>query len=207
MTDPATAGRSRSRLSLVLVVVLFALPVAGAWLLHALGGGWHGSGTTNHGELIVPARPLEPFSLPRLAGGPPLALRDLRGRWTLVYIAPDGCDAACETNLYKMRQVRLALGKDMDRVQRLLVVVGAAPADLKSRLQDYPGTMVAAGGGDDLARFTAQFEVPGRLASAHAGRLDLVDPLGNFMMSYPAGAEPRGVLKDLQRLLSISGIG
>jgi hypothetical protein len=35
----------------------------------------------------------------------------------------------------------------------------------------------------------------------------VVDPLGNFMMSYAANAEARGMLKDLKRLLKISQIG
>ena len=38
-------------------------------------------------------------------------------------------------------------------------------------------------------------------------RLYLVDPLGNLMMSYPADAEPGGIIKDLKRLLRYSRIG
>jgi hypothetical protein len=38
-------------------------------------------------------------------------------------------------------------------------------------------------------------------------RVYLVDPLGNFMMSYPADADPTGMRKDLARLLRISQIG
>jgi hypothetical protein len=34
-----------------------------------------------------------------------------------------------------------------------------------------------------------------------------VDPLGNFMMSYPADADPNGIRKDLARLLRASRIG
>jgi len=40
-----------------------------------------------------------------------------------------------------------------------------------------------------------------------AGRSYLVDPLGNLMMSYPADAAPKGMLKDLKRLLRLSHIG
>jgi hypothetical protein len=35
----------------------------------------------------------------------------------------------------------------------------------------------------------------------------LVDPLGNVMMRFPAGAEPRRMLKDLDRLLKASQVG
>ena len=35
----------------------------------------------------------------------------------------------------------------------------------------------------------------------------LVDPRGNVMMRFPANAEPRRMLKDLERLLKASQIG
>jgi hypothetical protein len=41
----------------------------------------------------------------------------------------------------------------------------------------------------------------------NAGRSYIVDPLGNLMMSYPPDADPRGILKDLKRLLRLSHIG
>ena len=33
------------------------------------------------------------------------------------------------------------------------------------------------------------------------------DPLGNLMMSYPADINPKGILKDLKKLLRASRIG
>ncbi len=35
----------------------------------------------------------------------------------------------------------------------------------------------------------------------------VADPLGNVMMRFPANAEPRRMLKDLERLLKASQIG
>jgi cytochrome oxidase Cu insertion factor (SCO1/SenC/PrrC family) len=40
-----------------------------------------------------------------------------------------------------------------------------------------------------------------------AERVYIIDPLGNLMMYYPPGAEPGGMLKDLQKLLKYSQIG
>ena len=39
------------------------------------------------------------------------------------------------------------------------------------------------------------------------GRLYLVDPLGNLMMSYERGAPVKGLLDDLKKLLNLSHIG
>jgi hypothetical protein len=35
----------------------------------------------------------------------------------------------------------------------------------------------------------------------------LIDPLGNLMMSYAAGAKAKGMLEDMKRLLRLSSIG
>jgi hypothetical protein len=35
----------------------------------------------------------------------------------------------------------------------------------------------------------------------------LLDPLGNLLMRYPVTVNPRGILKDLRRLLRLSEIG
>ena len=50
------------------------------------------------------------------------------------------------------------------------------------------------------------FDIDERLA-LEAGRIYLVDPLGNLMMSYQPEDEPRGMIKDLERLLKYSGLG
>jgi hypothetical protein len=39
------------------------------------------------------------------------------------------------------------------------------------------------------------------------GRLFVVDPLGNLILSYPPDADQARLLKDLERLLNVSRIG
>ena len=204
--NPQGNPQRSQRLRLVLVLGIFLAPVLLAWLLYQSGGDWFRGGTSNHGELVTPARPLAPFTFRDNAGGE-VNLGFFEQHWTLVYFGAATCEQACEASLYAMRQVRLALGKDMDRVQRLMVL--PAGADLKqigAVLAAYEGTRVVLGGTAELADFMAQFALPGQ-APATAHRLYLIDPLGNLMMSYPAGADPSGILKDLQRLLRLSNIG
>ncbi|MCC9002175.1 MAG: SCO family protein, partial [Candidatus Competibacter sp.] len=112
----------RQRLLLLLIVALFVLPLAVAWLLI---GHWRPEGHVQHGELLDPARPMD-LRLSSLEGKP-MDGGALRG-WMLVYVGLAAeCDTHCRTGLYDMRQVRLALGKDMDRVKTLLLL-DAIPA-------------------------------------------------------------------------------
>lgn len=184
------------------LLLVFFVPVVAAWVLFANIEQWRPMGTTNHGELVAPARPLADFTLQGLDGAP-VGDDYLRGKWTLVYIADSLCLEQCRARLHDLRQVRLALGADANRVQRLLVLSDQAEATaLQGVLQDYPGMAVATAGKPESNGFLQSFDSAGG-----AGRVYIVDPLGNLMMSYPPGAPPKGVLKDLQRLLKVSQIG
>ncbi len=98
------------------------------------------------------------------------------------------------SDLYNTRQVRLALGKDMDRVQRILLLVGGHAAT-------PPGGWKSAH--PDLAVANR----PPIEALSRPGDILLVDPLGNMMMRYADDYSAKGMLKDLKRLLKLSEIG
>jgi cytochrome oxidase Cu insertion factor (SCO1/SenC/PrrC family) len=159
---------------------------------------WRPGGTSNHGELIVPAVPLPAVSLPTPDGGQTDA-EFLRHHWSLVYVARSNCDAACQEALYNGRQLRLALGRLMERVQRVYLYVGEAP-DAAFIAAEHPDLLVAAAGGAEAAALLGSF------AGQDEGYW-LVDPLGNAMMRYPPDEPPRGIMEDLKRLLRLSRIG
>jgi cytochrome oxidase Cu insertion factor (SCO1/SenC/PrrC family) len=196
----------RQRLKLLLIFFLFALPLLMAVIWHANIDRWRPGTTTNHGELIVPARPLAPFDMLDLDGAR-ITQDYLRGKWTLVYIGAAACEAACRSNLYKMRQVRLALNEKIERVQRLWVLSDAPhTAPSPGLLSEHPGLAVAKPDTAELEHFMIQFNDTGD-TPAGPNQIYLIDPLGNLMMQYPADADPKGLLKDLQRLLITSWVG
>lgn len=194
--EAASAARiRRSRLILVAVFAVFVLPLALAWVMN-FASDWAPRATTNHGRLVEPVIPV------RLAGwqdpeGGPVGAAWLSGKWTLAYRIAAECGADCHQVLYVLRQVRLAQGKNIDRVQRLIVLdAPVAPAWIAEVRQHYPGLMVA-----QPVSAGAVSEIPA------PGRVYLIDPLGNLMMEYDAGADARGMVKDLERLLRISYVG
>ena len=200
------AAVRRTRLSLLVLFALFAAPVVVAWLVFYVFPDWRPSGTSNHGELVTPARPLPEFRLGTLDGDP-LDRGFLRGKWTFVYLAQGPCDEACVQVLYKIRQVRLSQGKDIDRLQRLMLwdAAGQDAGARRDLAAHFPGQVVALLDGGATALIDA-FRIDAR-PPLQARRIYLVDPLGNLMMSYAADADPRGIIKDLHRLLKYSGLG
>lgn len=204
-----TAGapsRTKSRLTLVFVFGLFALPVVFAWLAFFVFPDWRPEGTINHGVLIQPPRSLQFAPLAAVEEGP-LEEGFLQGKWTYVLWAGSECDEACLARLTHMTQVRLAQGKNIDRVQRLLLVQGMDAAALRDLQGHYPGMMIAYGSPGELGGLAQDFQMGADEDVLSGGYLYLVDPMGNLMMRYPPDVELRGVVKDLERLLRISYVG
>jgi cytochrome oxidase Cu insertion factor (SCO1/SenC/PrrC family) len=202
MTEPAQAS---SRRAILLLALMFALPVIVAYALYY--GGWRPGSTGNYGELVQPARPLADAALATL-DGKALRVSDLRGKWTLIAFSASACPAPCARDLYTMRQVIAAQGENAERAQSVLVVTDAKALDrLREAVRDYPGTRVVVGPDDQVSKLARQFALPAGSPLDGLNRVYLVDPLGNFIMSYPADADPNGVRKDLARLLKVSRIG
>jgi hypothetical protein len=192
----AVSGRARSRLSwlnIVLIPVVFIVPMVGAWVLYYhfpdVARSW---GTSNYGTFVDPPRHITlPDALHRLDGRP-LPDDFFHDMWTYVYFDRSDCDKRCQANLYKMRQVRLAQGKDMERVQRLFVLTDDRDvAKLRPLLKQYPDMAVATAAPKVVAGLVGQF----RAKSAPAQRVYLVDMAGNAMMYYEPDATPDAVLK------------
>jgi cytochrome oxidase Cu insertion factor (SCO1/SenC/PrrC family) len=205
MRRPPDAPRPlvlRRRAQLILVAVLFLGPLALAFWAY-YGVALRPSGRVNHGTLITPARPLPDVAL-STPGGASTSLTLLHGKWTLLYIAADGCEARCGAALGDTRAVRLALGADTTRVQRVLLI--DAPCCDPAAAAAGSEVALAWMRGAAATRLLASFPEYGVSVEA-AGRTYLVDPNGNLLMSYAAGAAPNGMLRDLERLLGLSTIG
>ncbi|CAN5250132.1 hypothetical protein BH24PSE2_BH24PSE2_23240 [soil metagenome] len=191
MTDEPEpdASVTRRRVVPLVLLLLFVGPLVLAWVLYSGGAGFGSGGATNHGELVQPPVPLPAIKLPQ-----DTLLRDV---WTLAHVGPPRCDRACRESLHETRQVWRALGRNNERVRRvyLQTEAGEFGSDLRA---EHPDLTIA------LARPELLDAFPG---ADQPGRAWLVDPIGNLMMTYPAGSNPSGLLEDLERLLKLSRIG
>ena len=201
MNAVASPRDRRQRRLLVGLALLFFAPLGLSFYLYYGHSHLRPGGRVNRGELIDPPRPLPAVALPLLGGGtadPGLFTH----KWTLLYATSGACDADCRSRLYQTRQVRIALDRDMGRVQRVFIAGGACcdPGFLQGEHPDLI-TLNADGAAAVVAVLT------GGAGGGTAGRIYVVDPLGNLMMTYAPEAKPKGLLEDMKRLLKLSHIG
>lgn len=193
----------RRRLQLLALAALFVGPLGLAAWLYYHAGSWRPAGRLNHGVLVTPPRELPPLALRSAAGGPADATL-LHGRWSLLTITDSACGLRCRRALADSAAARIALAADAWRVQLVLLADrGCCERELGAAEQrDLVTVWLDAGERGRLGDSLAAAGAP-----AEAGRIYLVDPHGNLVMSYPPGAERRGLLQDLERLLRLSQIG
>jgi len=195
------------RITLILLVLLFVVPVAAAIILHSIGDGWRTAITTNKGNLITPVRSVPDFVASTI-DGKSFSRNDLEGKWTMFYIESSTCDKSCENNLYTIRQSRLGMGGEKERVQRVMLLSDDGKGEsLDMFKKEHSGMIIMQL--DDVTRSEVlkSFELEGLPEAQTAQRIYFIDPLGNLMMHYESDVSPRGVVKDLERLLKYSRIG
>ena len=192
------ARRTRAgRWQMLLLALVCAAPVIASYYSYYVA---RPEARRSFGELIEPQPPLPTASATDLSGRP-VELSTLKGQWLLLSVAGGACDAACENNLYLQRQLREGLGKDKDRLDWVWLVSDDArlpeallPALGQATVLRVPPAVLA----DWLAPAAGQ---------ALTEHLYVVDPMGHWMMRFPAGLDKAGAgraKRDLERLMRAS---
>jgi cytochrome oxidase Cu insertion factor (SCO1/SenC/PrrC family) len=190
----------RGRRQFLLLAVLFFAPVVAAYLYYFAFPDWQPAAKTHHGVLVDPARPLPALQL-RDAAGQPLDEGALKGKWTLLYLGGTECGASCAEKNFQMRQIRILLNQNRDRARRVYAAPDAAGLAAARQSLDaalHTDLVFLDAGRSGLREF---------LGPAAADAVYLIDPLGNWLMTYPPESDYKGILKDLKKLLRISQIG
>ena len=189
-------------------------------------------GTANSGEILSNPANIRSRSF-TASDGSETSLDALEPKWTFMVVnSGEICDATCSELLYLTRQIRIAIGRDFHRIQRVMMV--DLPADT-IRIQTSTGaesaqerieggavteaidnaSTIAAGETPlldaiesehpDVSVWQAGSEpvVPERHAADSAWYL--VDPSGWVMMRYSSEVNYKDVIGDLKFLLKNSG--
>ena len=194
---PDARRTRRGRWQRLLLALVCAAPVIASYLGYYV---VRPEARSSFGVLIDPQRPIPPAAATDL-NGQPFDLTSLKGQWLLVSVAGGDCAAACQNNLYLQRQLRESLGRDKDRLDWVwLVSDDARIADaLRPALSQATVARVP-------AQALAQWLAP---AAGHplSDHLYVVDPMGHWMMRFPANLDTSTAAKakrDLERLLRAS---
>lgn len=203
MPSPQSLGDAQGRRTVVgrwkmiAVMLVCAAPVIASYFTYYV---VRPEGRRVYGELIDPQRPLPAWTV-ATRDGAPVPLASLKGQWLLVVVGDAACDALCEQQLYLQRQLRESLGREKDRVDRVWLVSDAdtPPARLDNGLRGATVLRVPAA---QLAQWLAP-----EAGHALAEHLYVVDPMGNWMMRFPARMDAAGAgraKRDVERLLRAS---
>ena len=182
------------RLQLLLVALVFILPlVAASWMYYS-GNAPRPKASTNHGFLLTPIENINDML------GETDFTEAIVDHWALVYVNSGSCADACADALYKLRQSRLMLGNDMNRVIRVMLHGSEAP-DTLLLTEEHPGLVALQESAAERVLSRA------RPADSDTGGYFLLDPLGNLVMYFPTDIEPRDLVDDIEHLLKLSSIG
>ena len=202
--------RSNSRLGIVAAVLLLALALAGAAMMHFAPG--PAQPQVMKAGMFNPPHEAPGFSLPG-SGGSDVTLARFRGKVVLLTFGFTHCAAVCPTTLATLAQVRSGLGKAADSVQVIYVTVDPArdtaehmrsylaafdrsfigatgtPEVLASVRQNYGVTAVKEGSGPDYAM-------------AHTSSIFLIDRAGTLRAVMPYGHDASDFVHDIKLLLA-----
>ena len=188
------AGRGK----LLLVLAICAAPIIASYFTYYV---IKPSSRTNYGTLLDP----RDYPMPALAStaldGSMLSLQAYRGKWLMVQVSDANCQADCRKRLYDMRQLRLAQGQEMERVERIWLITDGKPLETML-LREYDGVRLLR-----VSLQALQAWLPAEPGTVVSDHIYLIDPLGNLMMRYPKDADPNKIKKDLAKLLKASAIG
>ena len=198
--DVAQADANRTRMGrwkMIAMLLICASPVIASYFTYYV---IRPEGRRVYGELIQPQKDMPKVSAKNLQGET-VDLASLKGQWLLVNVGPGACAERCQENLYFQRQLREILGREKDRLDRVWLITDDAPV---------PETLLPALNMAHVLRLdlaTVQSWISPAKDQQLQDHLYVIDPMGNYMMRFPANMDVPGASKakrDLERLLKAS---
>ena len=197
-------SNKKNKIIIIVIVLVFITPTILSWYVFNHTNFLESRGASNYGQIITPPIQLEDLSLI----DPLNAERNntLHGKWSMIYVA-ESCDDICMQNVYRMRQIHMGVGKHSLRVQKVLFLTNQNVEELSSLFINFKGQQVINTSIIDIDVLLDKFRFKNFSEPLKSERIYISDPLGNLMMSYPSDINPKGILKDLKKLLRASHIG
>jgi cytochrome oxidase Cu insertion factor (SCO1/SenC/PrrC family) len=194
--------RRAGKAELLLLLLVFAAPILGAWIIYTYTDIGKGD-NNNYGELIDPPLMVQDASLFSIKDN--VIVGSLVGKWSLIYVLPGNCDQSCIKNSDMLQRLKSSLSKNSGRLQLVFFKNGgldglplsvlSTPTNRKDLFVLPLEGMFESLGDDYKSQILQESEFL------------LADPKGRLMMSYKKGSEGAGIINDIKRLLRFSWVG
>jgi protein SCO1 len=176
--------------------------------------GWRAMGTayTYQGTLIDPPISETDFTLTDQSGGT-FRLSDQRGKIVMMFFGYTHCPDVCPVTLSNFKRIKEMLGNQAQHVEFVFITVDPerdSPAVLRQDLANYDPSIIG------LTGTRPELEKVWKAYGVYQARVDngtadysvnhtsityLIDPQGNWRMTYPFGMDIRDITSDLQHLI------
>ena len=201
--DPKQVNRNRLKLLGVFGIAL--VPVIAAAVMY-FGGVALPTGKTNKGNLLLP-----PMVLSEQSAISSLLSDDIKkeGLWVLMLTGTGECVDVCLERLHTLRQVNVAMGRELSRVGRFYVG-DMTDNDQQVVLSDYPKLKFYNASASALEILEQRaVEKSGLKPESIESNWNvwLIDPLGNVVLQYGLENDGYDMIGDLKKLLKLSNIG
>lgn len=113
--------------------------------------------------------------------------KDEEPKWYLTRVANFNCDTNCQGQMYLLERLRLATGKNQNRVKTAMVAL--------KPIHSQDTVVVSKEKMNQIRRNILQDDIM------------IIDPRGQVVMSYKGDVDPRKISQDLKKLLKFSRLG
>jgi hypothetical protein len=192
-----------NRITIVGFLAIFTLPIIAAWAAY-FSGWFDGINTTNRGEWV---KPIISFSEsnPVYSDGATYVTKPGE-KWKLILPAKvsecqtEDTDLDCLLNLFLMSQTHTALGKSIERVEKILFngLNEYSDEQLKALQERFVNLKIVNSGSPAVREIPLSY-------------IYIADPLGNIMLRYEVVAnreemalKGKDIMSDLKKLLKLS---
>lgn len=186
-------AKTKNRLSIIAIVLLFATPVVVAYLMSSGAISYEPDSTKNHGEFISPPVKVSDFTQDQW-------VEEFTDHWTLVYRVQGACDEACVKLEDNLHRYRLTMGHRADKLKLMLWAddfSGMPSQDaykhvLKIKTIDLPGLNQTM---DELTQ----------VSHGDGNGLYVIAPEGYIMMAFKKANTSTEISQDIKLLLKRKG--
>ncbi|WP_154222669.1 hypothetical protein [Marinicella rhabdoformis] len=186
-------AKTKNRLSIVAIVLLFATPVVVAYLMSSGAISYQPDSTKNHGEFITPPVKVADFSQDEWTN-------EFNNHWTLVYRVKGECDASCVKLEDNLHRYRLTMGHRADKLKLMLWA-----EDFKAMPTEDAYQHVLKITTKDLTGLNQTMDELSQVSHGDGNGLYVVAPEGYLMMAFKKENTSTEISQDIKLLLKRKG--